>query len=59
MAATGSVGRAHRSPRPEPDEEAHVANAILPQPFAVDPRGVLYYILDTKRAPSGFEWVQP
>ena len=34
-------------------------DAILPQPFAVDRRGVLYYLLGTKRPPKGFEWVRP
>ena len=60
MAAAGSVDRAHQPPSPEPWKEAHVAPEILPQPFAVDRCGVLYYLIGTgRRAPAGVTWCQP
>ena len=36
------------------DEEM---NEAIPQPFAVDRRGTLFYVLGTKRAPEGMTWV--
>jgi len=59
MAAAGSVDRAYRPPRLDLNG-GHMATEILPQPFALDRRGVLYYLIGTgRRAPAGMTWVQP